>query len=192
MSKTAISFIIVFLISQSLLAHGSHGSGIVAGFTHPIFGFDHLLAIGCLGLIIPTMKDKKSWLVAVAFTLTMAISGWLGIGTEGFLYMENGIALSVVLLGILLVLKVKLPLLLFTFAAIVIAFFHGFAHGVEMPASTSALVYISGYSLGVILIFVASIGISNLMLKSTQPIGKHLVRTSGILIAGLGFCILFS
>ena len=32
-------------VPTMLLAHGSHGSGVMAGFTHPILGVDHNVAI---------------------------------------------------------------------------------------------------------------------------------------------------
>ncbi len=31
--------------SESLFAHSSHGTGFMAGYTHAVFGIDHLLAI---------------------------------------------------------------------------------------------------------------------------------------------------
>ncbi len=192
MSKSSFCLFIFLLYSHSLLAHGSHGSGIMAGLTHPIFGLDHLLAISCLGLFIATLNDRKHWLIALAFTITMAISGWMGIATEGFTYMETGIAVSVVLLGVLLASNSKVTVLIGIIASIVIAFFHGYAHGVEMPESSSAFVYISGYTLGVILIFAISIGIGRLINNSiNQSTAKNIFKVLGVIYSLFGLYIVF-
>jgi urease accessory protein len=179
------------LVTNSLSAHGSHGDGIIAGLTHPIFGLDHLLAISCIGFIIPTLKDKNYWHIPLGFTLAMAISGWMGIGTDGFMNMEMGIAASVVLLGTILALTTKPPYLLFAIASIIIAYFHGYAHGVEMPESSSAFVYIAGYSIGVMLLFLVSISLVNIMYKWNKPLSMQSVKAIGVCIMLAGLFILF-
>jgi len=42
--KKTFAFLIM-LLPLSLFAHGGHGSGFMAGFTHPIFGLDHNIAL---------------------------------------------------------------------------------------------------------------------------------------------------
>jgi len=173
---------------MTMFAHGSHGSGITAGITHPIFGLDHLLAIMALGLLIAKMGAKSSWLIPLTFCASMGISGWLGIGTDGFPYMESGIALSVVLLGLALALQVTLPVGIGLVASVVIAFFHGYAHGVEIPESTSPLLYITGFLIGVLLIFLLSITLGRYIVKANSKI--PILRVAGAIIAGLGLMVL--
>ena len=74
----------IFLIGlpSILLAHGSHGNGVMAGFTHPIFGFDHMFAILGAG-ILSYLSDSKNWhLYLLGFIIPMIIGGLLGIGNE--------------------------------------------------------------------------------------------------------------
>ena len=47
------------------LAHTGHGatSGLAAGFTHPLLGLDHLLAMIAVGLFAAARGGKALWLV---------------------------------------------------------------------------------------------------------------------------------
>ena len=190
MKKTYSTIFVLCTMSLTMSAHGSHGSGFTAGFTHPIFGLDHLLAIVALGLLIASLGLKSSLLIALAFIASMGISGWMGINTDGFPYMENGIAASVVLLGIVLLLNVSIPVILGIIGSMIIAFFHGYAHGVEMPESTSPFLYISGFLFGAVLLFAVSIATGNFISKFKS---KNLIlQLIGVTIAGSGLLVLLS
>jgi hydrogenase/urease accessory protein HupE len=89
------------------------------------------------------------WLLPVTFPVIMSIGGFLGlIGVElpgGQKGDEIGIALSALLLGLMVMLKVRPPLWA---AMILVGFFglcHGWAHGHEMPQDQSALLYSIGF-----------------------------------------------
>jgi len=43
MKKKLTTTAIFSLLPMLVFCHGSHGSGVMAGFTHPIFGWDHNL-----------------------------------------------------------------------------------------------------------------------------------------------------
>ena len=190
MKKTFFTSLILCTMSISMFAHGSHGSGFIAGFTHPIFGLDHLLAIMTLGLLIASLGFKSSLPIALAFIVSMGISGWMGINTDGFPYMESGIAISIVLLGIAMLLNVSIPVFVGIIGSVIIAFFHGYAHGVEMPESTSPFLYISGFLFGALLIFAISIAIGNFI---SQFKSKNLIlQLIGVTIAGSGLLVLLS
>jgi len=152
MFQKIVSFFLLCALPQFLLAHGSHGDGIMAGLTHPIFGLDHnaaILGVGILGYFI----YKKKWYLSIAaFLVTMIIGGMLGIGNEATVMVEKMIALSVVLLGVLIIFRAKVHNYAVLFLLLAFGFFHGFAHGAEMPETTTAFKYILGYSLGTILL----------------------------------------
>jgi len=188
MKKIFLFTISLLSFSITLSAHGTHGTGLMAGLSHPILGLDHLLAILCIGFLSAQMKIKSSWMIPLVFAIAMLVSGWLGIGTEGFAGMEQGIAISVIVMGILVALKNKIGLVPAVLLAGAIGFFHGYAHGVEMPEESRPFVYISGYLLGVAIIFLGSIGIGNLLLKNNK--NEELLRFIGAFIAGMGFVIL--
>ena len=188
MKKIFLSTFLLLSISISMNAHGTHGTGLMAGVSHPILGLDHLLAILCIGFLSAQLNIKSSWMIPLSFAIAMLVSGWLGIGTEGFTGMEQGIAISVIVMGILVAIKNKIGIVPAALLAGVIGFFHGYAHGVEMPEESKPFVYISGYLLGVALIFLVSIGIGNVLLKNDK--NAELLRFVGAFIAGMGLVIL--
>lgn len=169
--------ILLLLIPSICLAHGSHGSGIMAGFTHPIFGFDHNLAIAGL-TILGAIIDKKKWyLYPLSFLALMIVGGILGVGKEATALIEKIIAASVLLIGVQIsfdLLKSKaIILVLLT----IFGFFHGFAHGAEMPETTTVAKYVIGYSLGTLLIALVSFLFVRVLSN---------VKTAGVIYKGIG------
>jgi urease accessory protein len=124
------------LLPGAAMAHpGLCTHGLVAGVTHPFTGIDHLLAMAAVGWWSATTQDRRWWTVPLAFvggTLLGAL-----IGEFGLLRLpasETMIALSLVLLGALLLARQRLPTAAACALAGGLALFHGYAHGVEMPA----------------------------------------------------------
>lgn len=62
------------------LAHTGVGSasGLSAGFTHPIGGLDHVLAMVAVGILAAQLGGRSMWLVPAAFVGTMIVGGLLG------------------------------------------------------------------------------------------------------------------
>src|SRR5258707_6304090 len=75
-------------------------NGFVHGFTHPISGIDHILAMVAVGLFAAHLGGRALWLVPLSFVAMMAVSGALGMAGLGLPFVEVGIALSVVILGV--------------------------------------------------------------------------------------------
>ena len=86
----------------SASAHTGEGTvgGLISGFFHPITGFDHLLAMVAVGIWGATLGRPLVWALPVAFPLLMVVGGILGITGVQLPYVESGIALSVVVLGL--------------------------------------------------------------------------------------------
>lgn len=150
--KRSLVLFLMLLSPIFLSAHGSHGNGFMAGLTHPILGIDHLIAI--LGLsILATLKLENKWyILSLAFILPMAIGGVMGIGSEATLWIEKMIALSVGIIGLLMVVKRNIAVGILIILVVIFGAFHGFAHGAEMPESTTAVKYVSGFVVGATLI----------------------------------------
>ena len=94
-----------------------------------------------------SMLTQTIWILPLTFPLVMAFSGFLGLLGVGLPGVEIGIAASAVLLGAAVMTERRLPLFA---AAVLVAFFavfHGHAHGTELPAGQSGLLY----SLGVLM-----------------------------------------
>lgn len=173
------------------LAHlrgGAPGGGFQSGFTHPILGADHLLAMLAVGIWGAQMGGRSVWTLPVTFPLIMAAGAVLGMSGFKLPYVELGIALSVVVLGLVIALAWKAPEWLALLFIAVFAIFHGYAHGVELPQSVDPAPYANGFVLATGLIHVVGIGIGVILSK---PWDGWLARALGLLIAlaGIYFAI---
>ncbi|VVD64105.1 urease accessory protein UreJ [Pandoraea cepalis] len=144
---------LALLAASSLaLAHPGHpghdaAGSFVAGFVHPLTGADHLCAMIVVGLW-SALTSKRVWLAPLAFVAMLAAGGLLGMAYgAGLPGVEPMIAVSLLVLGLMLATRAKLPGA--AGAAVVGAFaiFHGVAHGAELPAEASAMHYMAGFLL---------------------------------------------
>jgi len=169
-------------------AHGSHGSGVIAGLTHPIFGLDHNLAIVGIG-VLSYLIDKEKWFVyPLSFLGLMVVGGVLGIGGEATVLVEKVIAASVFIVGLLCMRSSSnggvQALLVAAFGYV-----HGYAHGAEMPESTTALKYILGYAVGTILLTILGVGIGRYVASHSRS--SHLRYLLAGLFIGAGIVFLW-
>ena len=180
--------LILLATSFPALAHSGdgYGGGFVAGFAHPILGWDHVAAMVAVGLWGAFLRAPAIWLLPVVFPIVMAFGATAGIAGIPIPAIETGIALSAVVLGCMIVFAVKPPI--WIAAAIVGAFavFHGYAHGTELPATANAFAYAVGFVISTGLLHLIGIGFG-LLVK--WPAGRVAVRGAGGLIslAGIAF-----
>lgn len=176
------------LWSLSAEAHtGAEGiDGFLAGVLHPLTGFDHLLAMVAVGIWGATLGRPLIWALPVAFPMLMVVGGILGITGVAVPYVESGIAVSVMVLGLAIAAAWRAPVAVAI--AIVAAFgvFHGYAHGVELPQSASPAAYVAGFVLCTGALHLAGVAIG--MVKGL-PKGEQALRASGGLIAAAGVWI---
>lgn len=168
------------------LAHPGLGDthGFVHGFSHPLGGLDHLLAMVAVGMLAWHLGGRARWLVPAAFLMVM-VSGAL---LSGFLlpFAEVGIALSVIVLGGMIALGTRAPVATAAMLAGLFAIFHGHAHGTEMPADASGAAYGIGFLLGSLLVIMGG-ATAGALLGRLAPISY---RLSGGLVALAGFVFL--
>lgn len=172
-----------------LFAHAGHdhADGFVHGLLHPLTGADHLVALLAVGLWAAMLGGRSVWLVPTAFLAMVVIGGFTGIVALDPFYIETGIVTSLLVLGLLIALAVRIPawaavLVVGTFAA-----FHGLAHGAEMPFSASALEYGSGLVLASAAILACAV-MMGLGLKSLAPL--PVLRVSGAACALFGTALM--
>src|SRR5262245_22655719 len=134
MKRTATALSLA-LLPTAASAHVGFGdtNGFVQGFMHPISGIDHLLAMVAVGLFAARLGGNAKWVVPLTFVLVMTLTGVLGMTGVSIPFVEIGIALSVIVLGLAVASQSGLPLTVAVALVGFFAIFHGHAHGAEMP-----------------------------------------------------------
>jgi len=128
-------------------AHPGHGGGLSDGILHPLFGFDHLLAMVAVGIWAFQLGGRAKWLVPVSFVTLMALAGALGMAGVALPMVDSGIATSLLVFGLLIAFSVRVTPALGACTVALFAIFHGNAHGMEMPVLGSTWQYGIGFIL---------------------------------------------
>ena len=177
------------ITSSPAFAHSENGAAIdfAGGFTHPIFGPDHVIAMVAVGLWGAFLGMPAIWLLPVVFPLVMAIAGALGVLGVPLPGVEIGIALSAIALGGMVAFAARPPLWIAAVLVGAFAIFHGHAHGTELPVGADAIAYSMGFVIATGMLHVSGIAFGAL---SRWPAGRVAVRTAGAVIAVIGFAYL--
>ena len=71
--------LLLCLLPAPLFAHTGHEAlGFTNGFTHPVFGLDHLLAMLSVGILSAQMGGRAIWTVPLTFVSFMLVGGIFG------------------------------------------------------------------------------------------------------------------
>lgn len=171
-------------------AHIQQGqaAGFITGLEHPWSGLDHVLAMIAVGLWGAQLGNPAIWLLPITFPLVMsfgALMGLLGIPLPGI---EIGIAVSAIVLGIMVLGEARPALAVAGILVGFFAVFHGHAHGTELPAGQSGLLYSMGFVIATGCLH--GLGIT-MGLIHRWPAGRLALRGSGALIAAMGVFFLW-
>jgi urease accessory protein len=120
----------------------------------------------------------------------MALGGALGAAGYALAYPEIGIALSIVVLGLAVALRISVPTLAATVLAGVFAMFHGHAHGAEMPQDVSGYEYAAGFLAATALLHCAGIALGLGMGKLSELGGRRVAQAAGGAMALAGVALL--
>ena len=166
--------------AQAHTGHGTHS--LMEGLAHP-FGLDHLLAMVAVGVwSVSALPQGKAWQGPAAFLLALALSAALGAAGVTLPFLEQGIALSVLLFGAMLVLARRpMPASLGLGLVVAAASLHGLAHGAETPA-TGFAGYAAGFIATTALMHISGVGLG-------LAIRRWLADRSGLALGGLGALI---
>lgn len=145
--------------------HGEPSFSVSAGFLHPLGGVDHLLVMLAIGLWAFRMRGGAPMLLPFAFLASMACAASLGLLGIHSAAIEHGILASVVLAGLAIALSWNPGTgIAATFSAFS-GFFHGMAHGAEMPSGTLPLQYLAGMIAATALLLSLGLGIGGVLGK---------------------------
>jgi urease accessory protein len=173
------------------LAHVGVGEthGFMHGFTHPIGGIDHILAMVAVGVFAANLGGRALYAVPLAFMGFMLVGGMLGIFGLPVPFVEVGIGLSIVVLGAAVAVKWNWPVAAAMAMVGLFAIFHGHAHGTEMPLDASGVSYAMGFVTATGLLHLLGIGVGFAIAgaASTQRITQ--AGGAALALAGIGVLI---
>ncbi len=161
--------------------------GFLAGYLHPLTGLDHLLAMVAVGIWGAALRAPLIWALPVVFPLLMVVGGVLGIAGVHLPYVEPGIALSVLVLGLAILAAWRAPVPVALAIVAVFGVLHGHAHGTELPGSAAPAAYAAGFVVSTGLLHLAGIALGSLQSLRHGPL---LVRAAGGVIAAIGLWLL--
>jgi len=167
-----------------------HTHGFVHGFAHPIGGIDHILAMVAVGIFAANLGGRALWAVPLTFMSFMVVGGALGMLGVSVPFVEVGIALSIVVLGIAVAVKWNWPLTAAMAMVGLFAVFHGHAHGTEMPLDASGASYALGFVAATGLLHLAGIGIGLAIGKTGQLTSHRVTQAGGVAVALAGVAVL--
>jgi urease accessory protein len=149
-NTTALTFwISTVTVLWPLYAWAHVGSGEAGGFLtglqHPVSGLDHVVAMIAVGLWGAQLGNPALWVLPVLFPMMMAGGGMLGLMGIPLPGVEIGIAISAIVLGTMVFAEARLNIQLAMVIVAFFAIFHGHAHGTELPAGQSGLLYSMGF-----------------------------------------------
>lgn len=184
-------FTISLLCPAALYAHVGSGSagGFLTGMQHPVSGFDHVLAMVAVGLWGAQLGAPALWLLPVAFPMMMAFGGMFGLIGLPLPGVEIGIAVSAIVLGILVSLEMRPALCVSLTIVAFFAIFHGHAHGTELPAGQSGLLYSMGFVMATGCLHGVGIVIG---LVHRWKAGRFMLRGAGAMVFAAGLFFLWS
>jgi urease accessory protein len=163
---------ILALAPVAASAHPGHdGAGLVHGFMHPLSGYDHIIAMVAVGLLAARLGGRALWLVPASFVAAMTVAGLAASTGVALPYLEIGIVASVVVLGAVALFGVAMPIAAAMGLVGFFAVFHGYAHGVEMPETASAVAYGAGFVAATAMLHAVGIGLGLAIGRSRRAVG---------------------
>lgn len=172
----------------TVLAHSGHAEhGFVDGFAHPLLGLDHLAAMLLVG-IWSVLHSQRVWLAPLTFVGLLTLGALAGQHGLALPQTEPLLAVSVLLLGLMLVRPLK-PGNTTTLGLIAaFAFCHGLAHGSELQAGSAIL---SGMLLGSVLLHGSGMALAHLVLRQRAVWAQRLGQGVALFGGGLLLNALF-
>ena len=182
-------FLVTVLWPLYAWAHVGSGEagGFLTGVQHPVSGFDHVLAMMAVGLWGAQLGAPALWILPVVFPVMMAMGGMLGLMGIPISGVEVGIAVSAIVLGFMVLTEARLKIQLAMVIVAFFAIFHGHAHGTELPAGQSGLLYSIGFVAATGCLHGAGITVG---LIHRWPAGRLVLRGAGSLVCAAGIYFL--
>lgn len=165
-----------------------HGWALLQGFAHPFTGLDHLAAmllVGVWSVQVFAYRRHAMWFMPMTFATLLSCGGILGITGVAF-PVEAIIAASLLVFGVLVAYRIRLPLPLGAVLVGSFAVFHGMAHGAELPVSSAASALV-GMVVGTLLLHLVGMLLAYFVLNRHHLLAQ--VIGLGTVALGLGLFV---
>lgn len=193
--KLPRALLVIALLGTASVASAHTGNdaalhhSFASGFVHPFTGLDHLsamLAVGLWSALSAVAIDRRVLWAPAGFAAMLLVGALLGFAGVSLPAVEPMIAASVLVIGLLAAVRLRLPG--WAAAALVGAFalFHGVAHGAELAGVAARWAVIGGMVCATLLLHAAGLG-AGLLLRRTGRWGAWL---AGGGIASVGAALL--
>lgn len=201
-AAVSIAGLAAMLASAPALAHPGHdvasvGASLASGLLHPLTGADHLLAMVAVGVWSALAVGAGGGggvgvlRVPLAFVALMLVGAVLGLAGLALPAVEPMIAASLLVVGLLVALRARLP----AGAAMALvggfALFHGYAHGAELPASAGALpgvlAYVGGFAAATVALHLAGIAAGTVLRRHAPWLAR--AAGAGVALYGVGLMV---
>ncbi|MET0210867.1 MAG: HupE/UreJ family protein [Burkholderiaceae bacterium] len=165
-----------------------HSIGFVQGFLHPFTGVDHLAAMVGVGLWSALAARGARDLVwaPLGFAAMLLVGALLGLAGLQVPAVEPMIAASLVVIGLLVATRLRLPGALAAAVVGAFAVFHGVAHGFELAGDSGAAVALAGMVLATLMLHLSGIALG----WTLRHRGTVLPRIAGAAVALLGIALI--
>lgn len=161
--------------------------GFLAGLAHPLIGPDHFAFIVAIGLLAAI--KRQGMLIPISFILSAMLGSGLhliGFGLPGIELLVSG---SILLFGILLVMKDSPNTFVLTAFAAIAGVFHGYAYGEAIfgAETTPMLAYLIGFTVIQMIVALSTFAIGKtLRQRNEQQKTPANLRSAGLVICGVG------
>lgn len=181
-SIATLSTSLLFPLGASAHVNAGDTSGFLHGLQHPIGGLDHIIAMMAVGLWSAQIGGRALWILPSTFVGAMIGGSILGHLQTPLPGIETGILVSDFLLGGLILFGLRLKSD-FTPAIVgLLAIFHGYAHGAEMPTTAMGLAYGGGFVLATALLHAIGIGIGYAIDRLATSNRERLFQLGGVAV----------
>ncbi|MCL6609095.1 MAG: HupE/UreJ family protein [Geminicoccaceae bacterium] len=162
---------------------GAAGAGLAEGFFHPLGGWDHLLAMLAVGVWASQLGGRAVCAAPASFVGGLLLGAVLGMAGVELVAVEAGILASLVIVGLLIALAVRLPLPAGLGLVALFGLVHGHAHGTELPQTAAPALYALGFVTASTLLHLVGVAIGTAAGRYALPL---LPRLGGGAVAAAG------
>lgn len=165
--------------------------GFISGLAHPVIGSDHFAFVVAVGLLSATIQ--QGILIPIAFVLTAMAGTGIHLMQLGLPAVEFFVSGSILLFGILLVMKDRLNVAVVMSLAAIAGLFHGYAYGETIFGAemTPITAYLAGFSAIQLVIALSAFAVGKTMLRAqAKPQSASKLRSIGFVICGIGIAFL--